>query len=182
MNQDDRQRDESKTLWHGRFAGGPADELMAYTVSLPFDRRLWREDIACSRAHVTGLAHVGILQVAERDAVLAALDVVESEMATGSFVFAAGDEDIHTAIERRVTEIAHPRRGQVRALRRLSAQHLVEQDACGVGVELRRPAVRVEGLARVVGRRGCALQDVVRDEVADSEAGDLDERNGAPAH
>ena len=105
MNQDDRQRDESKTLWHGRFAGGPADELMAYTVSLPFDRRLWREDIACSRAHVTGLAHVGILQVAERDAVLAALDVVESEMATGSFVFAAGDEDIHTAVERRVTEI-----------------------------------------------------------------------------
>ena len=65
MNQDD-----SKTLWHGRFAGGPADELMAYTVSLPFDRRLWRDDIACSRAHVTGLAHVGILTVAERDAVV----------------------------------------------------------------------------------------------------------------
>ena len=100
MNQDD-----SKTLWHGRFAGGPADELMAYTVSLPFDRRLWRDDIACSRAHVAGLAHVGILTDTERDAVLAALDVVESEMAADTFVFAAGDEDIHTAVERRVTEI-----------------------------------------------------------------------------
>ena len=100
MNQDD-----SKTLWHGRFAGGPADELMAYTVSLPFDRRLWRDDIACSRAHVTGLAYVGILTDAERDAVLTALATVESEMATDSFVFAAGDEDIHTAVERRVTEI-----------------------------------------------------------------------------
>jgi argininosuccinate lyase len=98
-------QDDSKTLWHGRFAGGPADELMAYTVSLPFDRRLWRDDIACSRAHVTGLAYVGILTDAERDAVLTALATVESEMATDSFVFAAGDEDIHTAVERRVTEI-----------------------------------------------------------------------------
>ncbi|MFN5605169.1 MAG: argininosuccinate lyase [Actinomycetes bacterium] len=98
-------RDDSKTLWHGRCAGGPADELMAYTVSLPFDRRLWRDDIACSRAHVAGLAHVGILTDTERDAVLAALDVVESEMAADTFVFAAGDEDIHTAVERRVTEI-----------------------------------------------------------------------------
>ncbi len=97
--------DESKTLWHGRFAGGPADELMAYTASLPFDRRLWRDDIACSRAHVRGLAHVGILTVDERDAVLSALDVVEGEMGSGTFVFAAGDEDIHTAVERRVTEI-----------------------------------------------------------------------------
>ncbi|NDH48823.1 MAG: hypothetical protein EBX99_13540, partial [Acidimicrobiia bacterium] len=61
MNQDDRQRDESKTLWHGRFAGGPADELMAYTVSLPFDRRLWREDIQGSLAHVAMLARQGIV-------------------------------------------------------------------------------------------------------------------------
>ncbi|MFM9037148.1 MAG: argininosuccinate lyase [Actinomycetota bacterium] len=97
--------DDSKTLWHGRFAGGPADELMAYTSSLHFDRTLWREDIACSRAHVTGLAHVGILSDGERDAVLSALEKVENEMASGAFVFASGDEDIHTAVERRVTEI-----------------------------------------------------------------------------
>ncbi|MGA0879484.1 MAG: argininosuccinate lyase, partial [Ilumatobacteraceae bacterium] len=56
---------EGRTLWHGRFAGGPAEELMAYTASLPFDRRLWREDIACSRAHVVGLAKVGILTTEE---------------------------------------------------------------------------------------------------------------------
>jgi len=44
--------DGGRTLWHGRFAGGPADALMAYTVSLPFDRELWRQDIAgpCTRA------------------------------------------------------------------------------------------------------------------------------------
>ena len=96
------------TLWHGRFASGPADELMAYTVSLPFDRLLWRDDIACSRAHVMGLAHVGILTGDERDAILDALAKVAAEMEGGAFVFVDSDEDVHTAVERRVTEICGP--------------------------------------------------------------------------
>jgi argininosuccinate lyase len=78
---------------------------MAYTASLPFDRRLWLDDINCSRAHVKGLAHVKILTVSERDSILQALDTVENEMSSGTFVFAPSDEDIHTAVERRVTEI-----------------------------------------------------------------------------
>jgi argininosuccinate lyase len=94
------------TLWHGRFEGGPADELLAFTVSLPVDRRLAADDLAGSRAHVRGLARIGILRDEERDAVLAALDQVEDELAAGSFVFVASDEDIHTAVERRVTELA----------------------------------------------------------------------------
>jgi argininosuccinate lyase len=96
------------TLWHGRFESGPADELLAYTVSLPFDQRLFPDDIAGSRSHVRGLARAGILDGAERDAVLAALDAVEVELSTGAFVFAPSDEDIHTAVERRVTELAGP--------------------------------------------------------------------------
>ena len=79
---------------------------MAYTVSLPFDRRLWRDDIHGSRAHVGGLGRAGLLDVDELDAVLGALDVVEEEMAAGTFAFAQSDEDIHTAVERRVTELA----------------------------------------------------------------------------
>jgi len=94
------------TLWHGRFEGGPADELLAYTVSLPFDQRLAPDDIAGSRAHVRGLVRAGVLTESERDAVLAALGVVEGELATGSFAFVPSDEDIHTAVERRVTELA----------------------------------------------------------------------------
>ena len=102
-------RDQSgNTLWHGRFASGPSDELMAYTVSLPFDRLLWRDDIACSTAHVKGLAHVGILSATERDAIVDALSEVAREMEAGSFVFVASDEDVHTAVERRVTEICGP--------------------------------------------------------------------------
>ena len=94
------------TLWHGRFGSGPADELLAYTASLPFDRRLARDDIAGSRAHVRMLGKVGLLDDDEVRAVIDALDVVERELTDGSFVFAVGDEDIHTAVERRVTELA----------------------------------------------------------------------------
>jgi argininosuccinate lyase len=93
-------------LWHGRFGEGPSDELLSYTVSLPYDQRLATDDLAGSRAHVAMLARVGLLTDSERAAVLSALDQTERELSEGSFTFAASDEDIHTAIERRVTEIA----------------------------------------------------------------------------
>lgn len=96
------------TLWHGRFEGGPAQELMAFTVSLPFDQRLATDDIVGSRAHVRGLCRAGILSEAERDTVLAALDAVASELQDGTFAFVPSDEDIHTAVERRVTELSGP--------------------------------------------------------------------------
>ncbi len=96
----------SSTLWHGRFAGGPAGALQALSDSLRFDRRLYREDIAGSRAHVRMLAAVGLLDEADHDAIQQALDQVEEEMASDRFEFAPSDEDIHTAVERRVTELA----------------------------------------------------------------------------
>ena len=96
------------TLWHGRFDGDPADELMAYTASIGFDVRLAPDDIAGSRAHVRMLGRVGLLTDSEVDEVLAALDQTEQELVAGEFDFAPGDEDIHTAIERRVTELAGP--------------------------------------------------------------------------
>ncbi|MCB1038915.1 MAG: argininosuccinate lyase, partial [Acidimicrobiales bacterium] len=97
---------DGKTLWHGRFAAGPAESLLAYTVSLPYDQRLAPDDIAGSRAHVRGLVRGGLLDGDEASAILAALDQVEEELAAGSFAFGPADEDIHTAVERRVTELA----------------------------------------------------------------------------
>lgn len=97
---------DGAALWHGRFESGPAEELMAYTESLSFDQRLWADDITGSRAHVAMLVEVGILSAADGEAIATALDVVESEFLNGSFVFEPSDEDIHTAIERRVTQIA----------------------------------------------------------------------------
>jgi argininosuccinate lyase len=101
-------RPTGATLWHGRFAGGPAEELMAYTASLPFDRRLWPQDVRGSQAHVRGLRRAGLLGEAEVEAVLTALDAVAGELTSGAFAFVAADEDIHTAVERRVTELGGP--------------------------------------------------------------------------
>jgi argininosuccinate lyase len=94
------------TLWHGRFEGGPSAELLAFSESLSFDRRLAADDVVASRAHVRGLVRAGILDAAEGDAVLDALAQVGAELAEGSLAFVPSDEDVHTAIERRVTEIA----------------------------------------------------------------------------
>ncbi len=105
------------TLWHGRFAGGPSEALLAYTVSLPFDLRMWRDDINGSRAHVRGLGRAGLLGEVEVERILLALDDVERELHDGTFVFAATDEDVHTAIERRVTEIAGPVGGKLHTAR-----------------------------------------------------------------
>ena len=94
------------TLWHGRLGGGTADEVMAFSVSLHYDRQLAVDDLVGSRAHVRGLGRVGILAADEVATLLGALDQVDEEMAAGAFAFAPDDEDIHTAVERRVTEIA----------------------------------------------------------------------------
>ena len=96
---------DGRTLWHGRFAAAPADALAALNDSLPFDRRMFAEDIAASRAHVSMLADVGLLSADERDGIVTALDQVEAEIADGSMAWAPTDEDIHTAVERRATEL-----------------------------------------------------------------------------
>ena len=94
------------TLWHGRLGGGTADEVMAFSVSLHYDRHLATDDLVGSRAHVRGLGRGGILDEEEVATLLAALDQVERELAADTFKFVPDDEDIHTAVERRVTEIA----------------------------------------------------------------------------
>jgi argininosuccinate lyase len=86
---------------------------MAFTASLPFDVRLAAFDVRGSQAHVRGLHRSGLLTADERDAILGALSATGEELASGSFVFDPADEDVHTAIERRVTEIAGPAGGKL---------------------------------------------------------------------
>jgi argininosuccinate lyase len=102
---DDAQRGQ---LWHGRFDTAPAQELVEFTESISYDQRLLVDDARCSKAHVRGLHRAGILDDDELGAVLGALDAVEMEFRAGELTFVASDEDVPTAIERRVTEIAGP--------------------------------------------------------------------------
>jgi argininosuccinate lyase len=89
-----------------RFAEEPDAAFRALNDSLSFDWRLGPYDVQQSRAHASMLAAQGIISDAERDQLHAALDQVERELGESSFPFADRDEDIHTAIERRVTELA----------------------------------------------------------------------------
>ena len=94
------------TLWHGRMGSDTADAVMSYSVSLDFDRALAVDDLAGSRAHVRGLRRAGLVTDDEEKALLGALDRVAEELAADTFEFQPADEDIHTAVERRVTELA----------------------------------------------------------------------------
>jgi argininosuccinate lyase len=89
-----------------RFAEPQDAAFRALNDSLSFDWRLGPYDVQQSRAHATMLGSRGIITDDERDELHRALDQVERELTGGEFPFAEGDEDIHMAIERRVTELA----------------------------------------------------------------------------
>ncbi|HEV2943555.1 MAG TPA: argininosuccinate lyase [Solirubrobacteraceae bacterium] len=85
--------------------------------SLGFDRRLWPQDVAQSRAHARMLAARRIITDEDRDAILIGLEAVERELAEERFPFREDDEDIHMAIERRLTELAGPVGGKLHTAR-----------------------------------------------------------------
>jgi argininosuccinate lyase len=91
---------EPTRLWGGRFAGGPADALAALSVSTHFDWRLARHDIAGSKAHARVLHGAGLLTDAELAEMVAGLDALDVDVASGQFRALPGDEDVHTALER----------------------------------------------------------------------------------
>src|SRR4051794_18434322 len=139
------------TLWHGRFEEGPSSELLAFSQSLSFDRRLAGDDITGSRAHVRGLVRAGILTSEEADQIQEALDQVANELEEAKFAFEPTDEDIHTAIERRVTELAGPTGAKLHTGRSRN-----DQVATALRLYLKRELIEV---ARAV----LALQHVLLD-------------------
>jgi argininosuccinate lyase len=100
-----------------RFHEPQHPDFQRLNASIDFDRRLWPQDIAQSRAHAGMLAAQGIITPADRDALLAGLDAVAVELREGRFPFDPADEDIHMAIERRLTEVAGPVGGRLHTAR-----------------------------------------------------------------
>jgi argininosuccinate lyase len=100
-----------------RFVGDKHPVFQQLNASIDYDRRLGAHDVELSRAHVRMLADRSIISAQERDALLAALDAVDKELAEGRFPFEPDDEDIHMAVERRVTEIAGPVGGKLHTAR-----------------------------------------------------------------
>ncbi len=93
------------TLWAGRYEAAAAESVRRLNDSLPFDQRLYASDIACSIAYAQALHRAGVLTDDERDLIISGLSQVRAEFENGTFVPALGDEDIHTAVERRLIEL-----------------------------------------------------------------------------
>ncbi|MDA8372382.1 MAG: argininosuccinate lyase [Nocardiopsaceae bacterium] len=103
------ERDTQVTrLWGGRFAGGPSEALARLSLSTHFDWRLARHDIAGSRAHARVLHRAELLTDEELAKMLAGLDRLEADVASGEFTPVLEDEDVHTALERGFIERVGP--------------------------------------------------------------------------
>jgi len=96
---------EQNKLWGGRFTE-PTDAFVeAFTASVQFDQRMYRQDIAGSRAHARMLTKVGVLTEDDLSNLLKGLDQIEQEIAEGKFEWSIAREDVHMNIEARLTEI-----------------------------------------------------------------------------
>jgi argininosuccinate lyase len=100
-----------------RFREPQHPDFQRLNASIGYDQRLWPQDLAQSRAHAKMLAAREIITAEDRDALLVGLDAVEAELSEGRFPFEEDDEDIHMAIERRLTELAGPVGGRLHTAR-----------------------------------------------------------------
>ena len=103
--------------WGGRFEGSLDAFIEDFGASLPFDRRMWAEDVLGSVAHVKMLAAQGIVSEADAEAIESGLGEIYREIAEGRFEFDNADEDIHMAVERRLIDIAGPAGGRLHTAR-----------------------------------------------------------------
>jgi argininosuccinate lyase len=154
------------TLWGGRFAGGPAEAMFALSKSTQFDWRLAPDDLAGSRAHAKALKAAGLLTDTEYRELDAGLQRLAADVASGRFVAAPTDEDVHGALERGLIERVGPQvGGKLRAGRSRN-----DQIATLIRMYLRREirliALDIIGLAEAL---------------ADQAKTHLTSRNGGPA-
>jgi argininosuccinate lyase len=139
-------------LWGGRFESGPADALARLSVSVQFDWRLARYDLLASKAHARVLHRAGLLDDTELARLLAALDELSRDCASGAFRPNVADEDVHTALERGLLERVGSLGGRLRAGRSRNDQ---------VATDLR---MYLRDHARQVAVRLIELQDALMDQ------------------
>jgi argininosuccinate lyase len=102
-------------LWGGRFSETPADAVFALSRSVHFDWRLAPYDLRSSLAHLSVLKSSGLLENSDATAIAQALHELQSEVASGKFVAITTDEDVHSALERGLTEKLGAIGGSLRA-------------------------------------------------------------------
>jgi argininosuccinate lyase len=126
-------------MWGGRFAAGPDAIMQAINASIGFDKRLYAQDIAGSRAHAAMLAATGILSNTDAEAIGEGLLTVLSEIETGKFPFRVELEDIHMNVEARLKEIIGEPAGRLHTARSRNDQVAVDfrlwvRDQCDAAI------------------------------------------------
>jgi argininosuccinate lyase len=112
-----RGTESSNKMWGGRFAEGPSAIMREINASIPFDKALWRQDIAASKAHVAMLGAQGIVSTDDMAAISAGLDQVAAEYAAQGVPENWDLEDIHMTTESRLAELVGPAAGRLHTAR-----------------------------------------------------------------
>ena len=107
----------SNKMWGGRFSSPPDAIMEEINASIDFDRHLYRQDIAASKAHAEMLAKQGIITADDAQKIAHGLDTIQSEIEQGSFTFKRALEDIHMNVESRLTELVGPAAGRLHTAR-----------------------------------------------------------------
>ncbi|WP_340115905.1 argininosuccinate lyase [Pelagibius sp. 7325] len=107
----------ANTMWGGRFAAGPAEVMEQINASIGFDRRLYAQDIAGSKAHCVMLVHQRIISQEDGAAILSGLDTILAEIEAGDFQFKTSLEDIHMNVEARLSALIGEPAGRLHTAR-----------------------------------------------------------------
>jgi argininosuccinate lyase len=107
----------SNKMWGGRFASGPGAIMEEINASIDFDRHLYRQDIAASKAHADMLGKQGIITADDAKKITHGLDTILSEFEAGKFVFKRALEDIHMNVEGRLSELIGDAAGRLHTAR-----------------------------------------------------------------
>ncbi|MFO0987483.1 MAG: argininosuccinate lyase [Alphaproteobacteria bacterium] len=112
-----RKKTNANLMWGGRFAAGPDALMEAINASIRFDRRLYAQDIAGSKAHAAMLAKRGIIGKQDNAAIQRGLDTILHEIESGKFRFKTALEDIHMNVEARLADLIGPAAGRLHTAR-----------------------------------------------------------------
>ncbi len=104
-------------MWGGRFGAGPAEIMREINASIPVDKRLWRQDIAGSKAHAAMLGAQGIVSAADVEAIVAGLETIEAEYEAGGVPEHVELEDIHMQVESRLKDLIGDAAGRLHTAR-----------------------------------------------------------------
>ncbi len=107
----------SNKMWGGRFGSGPDPIMEDINASIDFDRHLYRQDIAASKAHAAMLAKQGIITAQDAKRIAHGLDTILSEIESGKFAFKRALEDIHMNVESRLAELVGEPAGRLHTAR-----------------------------------------------------------------